>query len=381
MAKQGFKVMDSDIHVREPADLWDRYIESAYRDRAPRVAVAESPYDTGRWQAEERPFPAFADTPDRMRNAKIRRDKAEARHRRLGRTPQPGEGTTPASMLEAMEVEGIDTSIVFRTIAAHVIAIDGMEPGLSAAICRAYNNWLREFCDADPARLKLAALMPMHDIDLAIGEARRAAAELGAACLVLPNNPVNGRQWYDPCYGPFWEEAERQGVPVAFHGIQMAYQDHIGRRFMDNFALAHAAAHPIEMQLAMGSMLVGGVLARHEGLKAAFLEGHCSWLPSLLYFLEERQKKFGDEERYGTTLTPAEYFLRQCYVSVDVDEEPVKYVIDAYGDGNLVISTDWPHDDSSYPQAINTFLSLPDVSDESKRKILWDNCARLYRLE
>ena len=35
MAKQGFKVMDSDMHVIEPPDLWQNYMEPAYRDRAP----------------------------------------------------------------------------------------------------------------------------------------------------------------------------------------------------------------------------------------------------------------------------------------------------------------------------------------------------------
>ena len=381
MSNHGFRVLDSDIHVKEPEDLWTRYIEPAFRDRAPIREKSDNGDALGPWRSDGKIFPAFIENADRARNAQIRRDKAKVRHKKLGRErPAPDEGTTPASMLAAMEVEGIDTAIAFRTIAAHLIAIDGMEPGLSAALCRAFNTWLREFCDADPARLKLAALMPMQDVDLAIHEARRAVTELDAISLVLPNNPVNGRQWYDLYYEPFWGEAERLGVPVSFHGIQMAYQEHLGRRFMDNFPLVHAAGHPMEMQLAMGAMIVGGVLARHEALKAAFLEGHCSWLPSLLYILEERQNKFGDEERFGTKLSPAEYFLRQCYVSVDVDEEPVKYVIDSFGDDNLVISTDWPHDDSSYPQAISTFLGLPDVSDASKRKILWDNCARLYNL-
>jgi hypothetical protein len=30
------------------------------------------------------------------------------------------------------------------------------------------------------------------------------------------------------------------------------------------------------------------------------------------------------------------------------------------------------------PQAIETFLQLQGVSTESKRKILWEHCARLY---
>lgn len=35
MAKSGFKVMDSDMHVFEPANLWQRYIDAKFTDRAP----------------------------------------------------------------------------------------------------------------------------------------------------------------------------------------------------------------------------------------------------------------------------------------------------------------------------------------------------------
>jgi predicted TIM-barrel fold metal-dependent hydrolase len=49
----------------------------------------------------------------------------------------------------------------------------------------------------------------------------------------------------------------------------------------------------------------------------------------------------------------------------------------AIGSGNVVFSTDYPHTDSRYPKAVETFLGLP-LNDEDKRKILWDNCARFY---
>jgi len=32
---QQFKVLDSDIHIIEPPDLWQRYIDAEFRDRAP----------------------------------------------------------------------------------------------------------------------------------------------------------------------------------------------------------------------------------------------------------------------------------------------------------------------------------------------------------
>ena len=35
--KDGLKIMDSDMHVREPADLWEKYMEPEWRDRGPRI--------------------------------------------------------------------------------------------------------------------------------------------------------------------------------------------------------------------------------------------------------------------------------------------------------------------------------------------------------
>ena len=38
MAKDGFKGMGSDMHVTEPPDMWERYLEPKFRDRGPRMA-------------------------------------------------------------------------------------------------------------------------------------------------------------------------------------------------------------------------------------------------------------------------------------------------------------------------------------------------------
>jgi hypothetical protein len=35
MANNGFKVLDSDMHILEPADLWQRYIDKKFKHRAP----------------------------------------------------------------------------------------------------------------------------------------------------------------------------------------------------------------------------------------------------------------------------------------------------------------------------------------------------------
>jgi predicted TIM-barrel fold metal-dependent hydrolase len=76
-------------------------------------------------------------------------------------------------------------------------------------------------------------------------------------------------------------------------------------------------------------------------------------------------------------MAPSEYFKRQCYVSVEPDEAPARHMIDDFGSDQLVFSTDYPHGDSRYPEAVESFLKLP-LSDADRHKILWDNCARFY---
>ena len=80
------------------------------------------------------------------------------------------------------------------------------------------------------------------------------------------------------------------------------------------------------------------------------------------------------------SLRPSDYFLRQCFISVDVEEELVLDVIRRIGDDNVVISTDYPHADSHWPNALNHFLAV-EIPSDARRKILWDNCARLYGVE
>jgi hypothetical protein len=55
MAKAGFKVMDSDMHIVEPVDLWEKYIDPAFKDRAPR-GLSRHPRDLG-VQVGESVFP------------------------------------------------------------------------------------------------------------------------------------------------------------------------------------------------------------------------------------------------------------------------------------------------------------------------------------
>src|SRR5262249_36582564 len=80
----------------------------------------------------------------------------------------------------------------------------------------------------------------------------------------------------------------------------------------------------------------------------------------------------------GLPMKPSEYVLRQCVISDDPDEPGLDTVIDFIGDDNLVWNTDYPHPDAPDPNQVLPWFSAQPISEDSKRKILWDNAVRLY---
>ena len=177
--------------------------------------------------------------------------------------------------------------------------------------------------------------------------------ELGAVAVIGNPNPINGRHIHDPAFEPLWDAIEELGVPVGFHPTgQSSLRDDIARRYVDTpngRVIGAAGRNPIELMMAFASMAAGGVLERHPRLRCAFLEGTCGWLPWWLWRLDEAWEKFGPGSEVQISKLPSEYFFRQCYVATDADEKVLRQVVEAVGDDNIVVSTDYPHSDGLFP--------------------------------
>ncbi|PYN74086.1 MAG: hypothetical protein DMD96_31635 [Candidatus Rokuibacteriota bacterium] len=381
--KHGFRVMDSDLHTMEPDDLWERYLEPPFRKFAPtfvrrsenasnQPVIRIGELEIG--EMSKRPQSALVGK-DLQRRAFARHPHYEVAHAR---------GYDAESHVAAMDIEGIDVAVIYGTRGRQVLMHDDLEPEVAAALARAHNDWTRDFCAFDPGRLKFAAQIAFQDVALAIREARRAVRELGAVAVIGNPNPVGGRHIHDPELEPLWSAIEELEVPVGFHPTgQSSLRDDIARRYLDHpngRVIGAAGRNPMELMLAFASFAAGGVLERHPGLRCAFLEGTCGWLPWWLWRLDEAWEKFGPGSEVQVTQLPSQYFFRQCYVATDADEKVLRQVVEAVGDDNIVVSTDYPHSDGLFPHAIEEFVALEGVSDKTKAKILWDNCARLYKL-
>ena len=304
MSVNGWRVADSDMHLMEPADLWTRYIDPAWRHAAPmglnelhrdmRVRVKNHNLTrTGPVRAN----PAAASPVESTVGWKTSQISAFA--------PAEARGWDAVSQLEAMDAEGLDVAVLFPSRGLFVLGLDsaeqmgtdGLEPEFATAISRAYNDWLYDFCSEDPTRLLGAGLLAPHDIDAAVAETRRAVEELGFKTVMLYPGCVNRRLWHDPCYDPLWRECERLGVPISFHGGGQNYlRPDFSLEVFDTMMMWHTFGQPLGIMAVTVSFTGGGVLQRFPDLRVGLLEGNCGWAPWLLQRLDEHWEWLGNKD-------------------------------------------------------------------------------------
>jgi predicted TIM-barrel fold metal-dependent hydrolase len=374
VAKNGFKQIDAELHVMEPVDLWERYIDAEFKDRAPR-RLQERQWDI-RTIVEGDVMASMTDY--NWSNMTDAEDKV------LGDMYADARATNfdPASQLRAMDTEGLDLAVLYPTSGMYITARNGMDPRFAEAACRAYNDWLYDFIQGgDPKRMFGAAAVSPHDVETAVAEARRAVEKLAFKAIFLRPNMYNGRAWHDPYYDPLWATAQDLGVAIGFHETTGSRMPAAGAdRFPDDIGTAHIATHSVEQMMACMDIIMGGVMERFPGIQFGFLEGQCGWLPFWLDRMDDHYEwRHPLGEMQHLKIKPSEYFQRQGYAAVECDEHFVEHVVAALGDDRLVTTSDYPHGDAKYPEAMNRFLELP-LSDANMKKILWDNPARLYGL-
>lgn len=277
-----------------------------------------------------------------------------------------------------MDREGVDLSVTYDDL--YATWVDGIDPALAAAMCRAYYRWIADFSEQSGGRVVGAAPLPIFDVDLAI-EAIDDAWEFGMRAFWVRPNPINGRLLGDPAYDPLYAALVDRNAPLSLHEGMGATLPSLGADRFSSFLTVHACCHPMEQQMAMLSLIADGTFDRFPTLRVAFMESGCSWLPYWLYRMDEHVELVGWHDAPDLKALPSEYFKRQCFISVESDEALVGDVVNAVGDDNILFSTDFPHPDSAYPHAVDTFLGLPGLSDESRGKILFDNGLRYYALD
>src|SRR5437867_617337 len=190
----GYRIISSDNHVFEPADLWTTRAASTFRDRAPRV-VREADGDW--WYCDHHRvigLGAGAQTGMRFGQSDQLRRTTTFDHVRPG-------GYIPEAHVKDMDTDGVDVSIVYPTVGLLLYSVPDSD--LLTAIVRTYNDWLAEFCNAFPDRLKGIAMLNVDDVPSAVKELER-SAKMGLVGGLITVYPPEGRGYNLPEYEPLW---------------------------------------------------------------------------------------------------------------------------------------------------------------------------------
>jgi predicted TIM-barrel fold metal-dependent hydrolase len=362
--KDGLRFVDSDMHIMEPPDLFDRYLDPAFRDRVSVPVGANGRPSRSTFGATLLDGLPTTDTDLQQYRKRVRRGPTQSTQplsgSRLADTGRLDFAVARDYDAEAqvmgMDMEGVDIAVLYPTGGLSLIARNGLDPRLSLAVCQAYNNWIHDFCQHSPDRLKFVAMLPMHDVHLACRELVRCVRELGAVGSFVRPNLLDGRYWHSNYWEPLYSVHEDLDVTWGFHeGVSAVYSRMI-ELYGENRFYRHVASHWIEMQQAMIAMIIGGVFEFHPRLRVGFLEAQNSWVPGLLSRIEWDYPQYRDSHAPYLSLTPREYFRRNCWAAVEGSEPEIEATAGLIGADRMCISTDYPHFDSNFPHVADNLL-------------------------
>jgi uncharacterized protein len=367
-----YNVIDADGHVLEPVDIWDKYIDPAYRERAPRLIVDTDGKERllvgDQVLGSQKGFGvigAIGSRDHEIEEATLRYEDG-----RKG-------GFDPHARIPDMDLDGIDAAFLYPSVGLFSGAIK--EPTLAAAVCRAYNRWLADYCQPYPDRLFGVAMLPMQSIELAIEEMRYARKELGMRAGFLRPNPYNGRMLHHPDYEVFWNEVEELDMAIGLHEGSSGGMPQVGVDRFEKRGAKHIVSHTLEMMLAAMSVIWEGVCDRHPRARIGFLESGGGWIAPWLDRMDRHfdDKGFNDS---GLSMRPTELFRRNCWISFEPVEGNLSVLADYIGPHKILWATDYPHPDGFFPGAPKMIADRPELSAETKRQILAGGAKGFYKL-
>jgi predicted TIM-barrel fold metal-dependent hydrolase len=253
---------------------------------------------------------------------------------------------------------------------------------------KAHNRWLADFCAAAPTRFGGIAQILLHDVDAAIAEVRWAHDHRLYGGIMLPGvAPGSGLPaLYSDVYEPLWQVCDELGVVLNQHG---------GAGLPADFGMDAAARAvllvelPIFSHRGMWHLIFGGVFERHPALKFVLTEQGTGWIPGALRSLDwfagrmriksAAEYQFGGEAMSKLSLTPSEYFERNCYVGASFIRRVECEQRHTIGVHKIMWGTDYPHSEGTTPYTREALrASCWDVDPVEMQLMLGTTAAAVY---
>ena len=378
----GYTIIDVDTHVTESPDLWTKRAPAKMRDLVPRIETDKDGKLS--WIVGGTPMLA---SPGLTATAGVGNFK---------NPPKTYEEMHPGAYdakerLKYMDKMGIWAMVMYPNVggfgAQEFLKLN--DPELMLTCVQIYNDWQTEWASADSRRLLPITSTPFWDVSAAVKEVRRCAA-MGHKGILFTGEP---QFWGQPLLGerhwdPLWEVACELDLPISFHigsgNMEMGLLQNKMAAYGKMAAFTELSVNIfLRNGIQLNDLLMSGVLARYPKIKFVSVESGIGWIPFALEALD--YQFYGNsvaEEHPEFDMLPSQYFARNVYACYWFEQTAPRRLIDKVGVDNILFETDFPHPTSLYGEEVHARIKggLSDCEESVRRKILWENGQKLYKV-
>jgi aminocarboxymuconate-semialdehyde decarboxylase len=279
------------------------------------------------------------------------------------------------NFLDAHHKAGIDISVV--TNAAHYLKGKAREDEFPAV--QSWTDYVAEVQEKHKGVLYgFATILPCGG-PAYIKETERAIKQLGLKGVFI-HSSHKGAYPDDDEARPFWELVQDLDVPVMIHPPHLGF----GEERMHEYRLASSIGRPFDLNLALGRLIVRGILEDFPRLKIVASHGGggiCETISRMDYAYELQDEAFflGPYAPMKIKHKPSHYLKKLHLDTVTYNPPAVKMVLDWVGVDHVLYGSDAPPLTSLKPRAIKLVRDL-DVSDTDREKIFSGNAKKLLKL-
>jgi predicted TIM-barrel fold metal-dependent hydrolase len=366
-----------DDHVVEPPDLFEGRLPAKYADAAPRVEKTAKGDDVWVYNGVTIPNVGL--------NAVAGRPREEY-------------GIEPTSFDEMrrgcfdihervkdMSAGGVLGSICFPSFPSFSgrLFANTDDKDQALAVTQAYNDWhIEEWCGTYPDRFIPMALPILWDPELCAKEIRRVAAK-GCHTMTFTENPaeLGYPSFHDAHWDPMWRALVEEGTIVNIH---LGSSGKLAVTAPDAPMDVMITLQPMNICMAAADLVWSRVFKEYPDIKVALSEGGTGWIP---YFLDRLDRTYDMHHRwtgqdFGNEL-PSDIFRRHILTCFIADPVGVNLRNDI-GIDNICWEQDYPHSDSSWPEAPEEFAAVCEkysVPDDDINKMTYENAMHWYRFD
>ena len=370
-------IISVDDHLVEPPDVFASRVPARFAGLAPRVEVADD--GTEAWLFDGHRHPQIG------LNTVVGRPKHEWSMEPANFADMRQGCWDPEARLVDMDTDGVWASVHYPSLIAGFAGTTFArcsDPELGLACARAWNDWhIEEWVGPRTDRFIPLQVPWLADPQVAADEVRANAAR-GFRAVSFLENPVDMGlpSMHTDHWDPFLAACEETGTVVCLHCASSGWS---ASRSPGAPLELLTTLFPVNALVTCADWLWSGVPVRFPDLRICLAESGIDWVPMLrnriAYVMDHSASGQGgwpDPQRHPNEV------LRSSFWFGVIDLTSSLVLRDEIGVDRIVIESDYPHADSTWPDtSARAAKALADLPADEAERICWRNAADLFSLD